>query len=114
MPEIAAIFTHAIGHKVRYLHLPGPIFGLLLRASGMDAWMANGLVAQFVEVIRPGLENIEIQDTVERITGRKPVSFEEFARRNRGTFEGFDVLPYLGAGVVGVGALAVYGVMQLG
>lgn len=113
MPEIAACFSRAIGHKVRYLHLPGPVFGLLLRVSGIDAWMADGLVAQFVEVVRPGLENLEIQDTVERITGRKPVSFEEFAKKNREKFEGFDVLPYVGAGIVGVGALAVYGLMQL-
>lgn len=58
-PDMAASLTRQLDHTVRYLHLPGPIFGFMLRLAGADAWTANGVVAQFVEIVRPNKEGIE-------------------------------------------------------
>lgn len=101
MPDLAKILSKEVGHKVRYLHLPGPIFKRLLKLGGMDEFWANGLVAQFVEIIRPGLEGVEVSDDIEKITGRKATSFEEWVARNKQQFEGFDAGPYIAAGLVG-------------
>lgn len=102
MPELAERLSKEIGHKVRYLHLPGPIFKRLLKLGGMDEFWANGLVAQFVEIIRPGLEGVEVSTDIEKITGRKATSFEEWVARNKQNFGGFDAGPYIAAGAIGV------------
>lgn len=101
MPELAEILSKGIGHNVRYLHLPGPIFKRLLKLTGMDEFWANGLVAQFVEIIRPGLEGVEISDDIEKITGKRATSFEEWVAKNKQKFEGFDAGPYIAASAVG-------------
>lgn len=106
MPETAAVFSRVIGHNVCYLHLPGPIFKRMLKLGGADEFMANGLVAQFVEIIRPGLEGIEVSADIEGITGRPATSLGEWAARNRDKFEGFDAGPYVVSGIV-VGVAAV-------
>lgn len=101
MPELATILSEEVGHNVRYLHLPSPIFKRLLKLGGMDDFMANGLVAQYVEIIRPGLEGVEVSADIEKITGRKATSFEEWVARNKQKFQGFDAGPYIAAGVIG-------------
>lgn len=95
MYDISAALSKSIGHRVHYIDLPGPVFGALLRFSGTDPWMADGLVKQFVDVVKPNKEGIDATDHVEKITGRKPISIEQFATRNRTAFEGTDILPYL-------------------
>lgn len=109
MSEMAAVLTQSIGHRVRYLHLPGWLFKRLVMLGGADEFMADGLVAQFVEIIRPGLEGIEVSHDIEKITGRPATSFGKWAAQNRDKFEGFDVWPYmasaLAAGVAGMGYL---------
>ena len=107
IPEMAGILSREVGHHVRYSHLPGPVFGLLLRATGADEFTANGLVAQFVEIVRPGLEGIEVSDHVERIIGRPPTSFEVFVREHREDLRGFDAGPWIAGGVGVIASLCV-------
>lgn len=111
MSEIAAILSRTIGHRVRYLHLPGWMFKRLVKLGGADEFMADGLVAQFVEIIRPGLEGIEVSDDIERITGRPATSFAEWAAKNKDKLKGVDGWPYfasaLAAGVAGAAFLAL-------
>ena len=61
--------------------------------------MANGLVAQFTEIVRPNKEGIEVSDTVQEVTGRPPRSFEQFAAQHKDAFRGTDIAPYLAAGI---------------
>lgn len=100
MPELATIFSKEIGHRVRYLHLPSLLFKQLVKLGGADEFMANGLVAQFVEIIRPGLEGVDVSDDIENITGRRATSFEEWVARNKDKFVGFDMGPYITSGLV--------------
>ncbi|KAJ4405300.1 hypothetical protein N0V82_010334 [Gnomoniopsis sp. IMI 355080] len=111
MPELATILSQQIGHRVRYLHLPGSIFKQLVKLGGADEFMANGLVAQFVEIIRPGLEGVDISGDIEKITGRRATSFEDWVARNRDKFEGFDIGPYIAS--ILVAGFAVVGFFVL-
>ncbi|MBF4617201.1 SDR family oxidoreductase [Clavibacter sp. VKM Ac-2873] len=79
--QIAERLSTALGRRIRYVHLPGPVFGLALRAAGADAWLARGLVTQYARVVRDGLDEVRaMTDTVQEITGTPPRSFLEFAR----------------------------------
>lgn len=106
MPEFAAALSRSIGHRVRYLHLPAPLFRQMIKlGGGADDFLADGLVAQFVEVVRAD-GDVDVSRDVEEILGRPATSVEQWGARNREVFEGFDVLPYLASGlVVGVAVL---------
>jgi uncharacterized protein YbjT (DUF2867 family) len=79
--QIAERLSTALDRRIRYVHLPGPLFGLALRAGGADAWLARGLVRQYAEVVRGGLDDVlAMTDTVREITGTPPRSFLDFAR----------------------------------
>ncbi|KAK7713905.1 hypothetical protein SLS63_011857 [Diaporthe eres] len=105
MPEFAAILSRTIGHRVRYLHLPGPIFKRMVKLGGADDFMANGLVAQFVEIVRAE-DDVDVSGDIQEILGRPATSVEQWGARNRDKFEGFDIVPYLASGlVVGVAVL---------
>jgi hypothetical protein len=79
--QIAERLSTALGRRIRYVHLPGPVFGLALRAGGADAWLARGLVRQYAEVVREGLDDVQaMSDAATRITGTPPRSFLDFAR----------------------------------
>ncbi|WP_445445021.1 SDR family oxidoreductase [Clavibacter sp. km3a] len=81
--QVAERLSTALGRRIRYVHLPGPLFGLALRAGGADAWLARGLVRQYAEVVRDGLDDVRaMSDAVSRITGTPPRSFLDFARAN--------------------------------
>lgn len=105
MPELAAIFSRTIGHRVRYLHLPGPIFKRMVKLGGADDFMANGLVAQFVEIVREN-DDVDVSYDIQEILGRPATSVEQWSQRNRDKFEGFDVVPYIASSLmVGVAVL---------
>lgn len=106
MPEFAAILSRTIGHHVRYLHLPAPVFKRMVKLGGADDFMANGLVAQFVEIVRAD-EDVDVSYDIQEILGRPATSVEQWSARNRDKFEGFDVVPYIASGlVVGVAVLS--------
>lgn len=98
MSEFAAIFSLTIGHHVRYLHLPSPVFKQMVKLGGADDFMANGLVAQFVEIVRAE-EDVDVSRDIQEILGRPATSVEQWSARNRDKFEGFDVMPYIASGL---------------
>lgn len=106
MSEFAAIFSRTIGHHVHYLHLPAPVFKRLVKLGGADDFMANGLVAQFVEIVRAD-DDVDVSHDIQEILGRPATSVEQWSARNRDKFEGFDVVPYLVSGLMA--AVAVLG-----
>lgn len=107
MPELAASFSRTIGHRVRYLHLPAPVFKRIVKLGGADDFMANGLVAQFVEIVREN-DDVEVSYDIQEILGRPATSVEQWSERNRDKFEGFDVMPYIASGLMVGVAILVY------
>lgn len=85
MKEAAAQLSKTLGHKVRYLDLPSPIFWILLRLTGNSKWMAKGLVVQFDDVVA-GHHDIDPTFEVERLTGKPPHSFAAFLEDHRKAF----------------------------
>lgn len=80
-PEVAEILTEVLGHRVRYLHLPAPVFYAGLRLAGTPRWMARGLIHQFVDVVRRGHDTGRLTCTaVPDLLGRPAITIADFAR----------------------------------
>jgi uncharacterized protein YbjT (DUF2867 family) len=87
MMEAAARLSGLIGRGVRYLDLPKPVFRTVLRLTGNSRWMANGLIAQFSDMVA-GHRDIDPTCEVERLTGQPPRDFAAFLRDHRDAFAG--------------------------
>ncbi|MET3725711.1 SDR family oxidoreductase [Sphingomonas trueperi] len=85
MKEAAARLSKVLGHKVRYLDLPSPLFWGLLRLTGNSGWTAKGLVVQFADVVA-GHHDIDPTFEIERLTGRPPHDFTDFILHHRAQF----------------------------
>lgn len=85
MTEAAAQLSKVTGRKVRYLNLPAPVFRLVLRLTGSSPWMADGLVAQFSDMVA-GHHDIDPTGEIERLTGQPPRDFASFLRDHRDAF----------------------------
>jgi uncharacterized protein YbjT (DUF2867 family) len=83
-PEIAGILTATLGHRVRYVHLPAPVFYAGLRASGVQRWQAKGLVHQFVDVVRRGQDGGRLcSSDIPNLLGRPAASIADFVKGRR-------------------------------
>ncbi len=85
MKAAAGRLAEVVGHKVRYLNLPNPLFAALLRATGNSRWMTKGLVVQFTDVVA-GHHDIDPTFEIERLTGTPPHDFTAFVRDHRDRF----------------------------
>lgn len=86
-PDVASVLSDRVGHRVRYLHLPGPVLGLGLRLVGTSRWAADGLVHQFGEVMRHELDGVRtVSDDLESLLGRPPVDLGTWVDEHRATF----------------------------
>jgi uncharacterized protein YbjT (DUF2867 family) len=76
--EVAAKLSAVLGKPVTYIDVPPEAAFESMRKSGMPEWNARAvtdLYATFVAGVAA-----RTTDTVERITGSKPISFDQFAR----------------------------------
>ncbi len=85
MKEAARRMSKVLGHKVRYLDLPSPLFWALLRLTGNSGWTAKGLVVQFADVVA-GHHDIDPTFEIERLTGTPPHDFTDFLLQHRQQF----------------------------
>lgn len=76
--EVAATLSKVIGKPVKYVDVPPEAARQSMLQGGMPAWNATA-VTELLEIFASGLAG-RTTDTVERITGKKPISFEQFAR----------------------------------
>jgi uncharacterized protein YbjT (DUF2867 family) len=80
-PDVADVLTDELGRRVRYLHLPGPLMYLGLRAGGSSHWQARGLVHQFADVVRHGRDGVrEHSPELADLIGRPPTDLASFVR----------------------------------
>ncbi|MBW6529315.1 SDR family oxidoreductase [Sphingomonas sp. RRHST34] len=85
MKDAAAQLSKVTERNVRYLDLPVPVFRTVLRLAGNSRWMANGLIAQFSDMVA-GHHDIDPTGEVERLTGEPPKDFASFLRDHRDAF----------------------------
>jgi uncharacterized protein YbjT (DUF2867 family) len=76
--RIAEILSSALGREIKYVDLPPQQMKQALLAAGMPEWNADALL-DLNELYRSGGAGA-ITGDVERILGRKPTTFEQFAR----------------------------------
>lgn len=85
MTAAASQLSQVTGRKVRYVDLPTTVFRTILRLTGRSRWMADGLVAQFADMVA-GHHDIDPTCEIERLTGEPPTSFASFLRDHREAF----------------------------
>ncbi len=76
--HIATKLSGIAGHKISYVDLPPTEFKKVLLSAGMLEWSADALV-DLQRLYREGKAGM-VTDDVERLTGRKPITFDQFAR----------------------------------
>ncbi len=85
-PDLALRFSSVLASTVRPVFLPAPLFRSVLRTSGVDAWTATNLVAQFADVVRDGRDDPGVTSTVHDLTGNSPMPVTDWIWRNRDAF----------------------------
>ena len=86
MTEVAAALSAATGRPIRYVDVPPAEAKAAQLAAGMPAYLADGLAELFAER-RKGKE-ATVSQVIQTIFKRRPMSFDEFARRHAAVFRG--------------------------
>ena len=83
--QAAEILSKEVGKKVNYINVSDEDTRKGMKDIGMDEWTINSLIELF-EITRAGYAST-ISPTVEQITGKKPISFSQFADDYEGAFK---------------------------
>ena len=75
--EIANILSNIIGRKVTYVNISDDDARKAMKENGMQEWTINSLM-ELANFQKAGNASV-ISADVELVTGRKPISFEQFA-----------------------------------
>ena len=86
MAEVAAILSTVTGKPITYVNVPPEGAKRAQLASGLPPYLVDGLVELFAER-RNGKES-RVWPDAERLLGRRPTSFAEYAARNAAIFRG--------------------------
>src|SRR2546426_5219836 len=84
--EIAEKFSRALGKPVRYVDLPDNDYVRALEGFGLSSAYARAIL-DLHHYYRTGAASAVTPD-VERITGKKPISFERFIQDHAASFSG--------------------------
>jgi uncharacterized protein YbjT (DUF2867 family) len=91
MAEVAEKLSAVTGREVRYVNVSPEDARAASRINGVPDYLADGLVELFAER-RKGKESV-VWPTVQEVFGRRPASFDEFARRHAAIFRGEQPAP---------------------
>jgi uncharacterized protein YbjT (DUF2867 family) len=91
MAEVALKLSAATGKEIGYVNVAPEDAKKVRLAAGMPEYNADALDELFAER-RKGKES-QVYPTFEEIIGRRPTSFDEFARRNAAIFRGEQPAP---------------------
>jgi uncharacterized protein YbjT (DUF2867 family) len=84
--DMAEQLSRALGKRISYVDIPREAMRDALLGVGLPAWQAEGVVEDY-DLYRRG-EAAMITSTVQAVTGRKPISFFQFAQDYAGDFLG--------------------------
>jgi uncharacterized protein YbjT (DUF2867 family) len=82
--DVAGKLSAAIGRTIRYVDVPPEAALESMRKAGMPEWNARA-VTQLYRTFATG-EAAGVTDTVDRIKGRPPISFDQFIRDHAAAF----------------------------
>lgn len=83
--QAAEILSREIGKKVNYVNVSDEDARKGMKDMGMDEWTINSMTELF-EITRAGHVS-DISPAVEQVTGKKPISFNQFAMDYAGAFK---------------------------
>ena len=75
--HVAEKISQVAGRKISYVDLPPAEFRKALLSAGMPEWSADALL-DLQRLYREGKASL-VTDAIERLTGRKPITFDQFA-----------------------------------
>jgi uncharacterized protein YbjT (DUF2867 family) len=76
--HVAERISQVAGRKITYVDLPPVEFKKTILSTGAPEWSADALI-DLQRLYREGKASV-VTDDVERLTGRKPITFDQFAR----------------------------------
>ena len=75
--QVAEKISRVAGRKISYVDLPATELKKALQSTGASEWSADGLI-DLQRLICHGRARL-VTDDIERLTGHKPISFDQFA-----------------------------------
>ena len=91
MAQVAEKLSAVLGRPIRYVDVAPEDARAAQLANGMSPYLADGLFELFAER-RKGKE-ATVSPVMEAVFGRRPTSFDEFARRHAAVFSGEQAAP---------------------
>ena len=82
--KVAEILSNALGRRITYVNITEEDARKAMKKMGMEEWLIDALI-EFYNVIKSG-DASQLTAVVEQITGRKPISFEQFVRDYSSSF----------------------------
>lgn len=84
--QVAEKLSSVAGRKIRYVDLPPAEFKRAILSGGTPEWSADALL-DLQRLYREGKASV-VTDDIERLTGRKPISFDQFVCDYAFAFQG--------------------------
>jgi uncharacterized protein YbjT (DUF2867 family) len=75
--QVAEILSNATGRKIDYVNISEEETRRAMKDMGISEWLINGVI-EVIELYRSGIP--QLSSAVEEITGKKPISFSQFAK----------------------------------
>jgi uncharacterized protein YbjT (DUF2867 family) len=82
--DAAARFSKVLGRKIEYVHVPMEAYRKTLARFLTNEWHLNAVCALFQEIADG--QTLSTTDSVQKLTGKPPISFEEFVRDHKAVF----------------------------
>jgi uncharacterized protein YbjT (DUF2867 family) len=82
--DAAERFSKVLGHKIVYVHVPMEGYRTTLARFLTNEWHLNAVCELFQEIAEGGA--LRTADTVQKLTGNPPISFEQFVREHKAVF----------------------------
>jgi len=83
--EAAEILSREVGKKISYVDIAEESARKGLKEIGMDDWFINSMMELYA-IVRAGYAS-DLSSAVEELTGKKPISFSQFARDYADSFK---------------------------
>jgi uncharacterized protein YbjT (DUF2867 family) len=78
--QVAALLSEVSGRKISYVDVPEAAASKAMLDMGMPAWMVNAMM-ELHGINKAGYAAV-VADDIQRVTGRAPTRFAQFAQRN--------------------------------
>ena len=85
LAEVAAKLSTALGKPVSYVEVPAGAVRASLLSAGMPDWAAEAIAVMHELLSRDAAA--QVNDLAQKISGKKPITFDQFARDFRSVFE---------------------------